>query len=295
MKANKAPGPDGAITELFKHLDADNIKTLTSCLNILWQTKQVPDDFTNAFIASLYKKGDHENPENYRPISLLNTTYKIFAFVLKVRLASALEKHLHQTQFGFRKGRSTVDPLFCLRRITDVVEQANDQLVLIFLDWEKAFDKINHQKMFQSLRRLNIPEDLLAAISFLYRHPQFQVTHCERNSGWLPQRTGIRQGCPLSPYLFILTMHVMFEDVKKKSNDPRHRKKFQGINFQELLYADDTLVLAKNFKIANEYLHLIEEESTYLDLSLNHSKCCYIAYNCLGQVFFSKWGSYDFN
>ena len=44
----------------------------------------------------------------------------------------------------------------------------------------------------------------------------------------------------------------MFEDVKKKSNDPRHRKKFQGINFQELLYADDTLVLAKNFKIANE-------------------------------------------
>ena len=138
LKANKAPGPDGAITELFKHLDADNIKTLTSCLNILWQTKQVPDDFTNAFIASLYKKGDHENPENYRPISLLNTTYKIFAFVLKVRLASALEKHLHQTQFGFRKGRSTVDPLFCLRRrITDVVEQGNDQLVLIFLDWEK--------------------------------------------------------------------------------------------------------------------------------------------------------------
>ena len=72
-------------------------------------------------------------------------------------------------------------------------------------------------------------------------------------------------------------MHVMFEDLKKKSNDPRHRKKFQGINFQELLYADDTLVLAKNFKIANEYLYLIEEESTYLDLSLNHSKCCYIS------------------
>ncbi len=58
----------------------------------------------------------------------------------------------------------TVDPLFCLRRITDVVEQGNDPLVLIFLDWEKAFDKINHQKMFQSLRRLNIPDPLIAAI-----------------------------------------------------------------------------------------------------------------------------------
>ena len=50
-------------------------------------------------------------------------------------------------------------------------------------------------------------------------------------------------------------MHVVFEDVKEKSNDPRHRKKFQGVNFQEFLYADDTLVLAKNFRIANEYLH----------------------------------------
>ena len=286
LKSNKAPGPDGAITELFKYLDNDNITTLTRCLNIFWQTKEVPKDFTNAYIASIFKKGDHENPENYRPISLLNTTYKIFAYILKMRLAEALEQHLHPTQFGFRKGRSTVDPLFCLRRITDVVEQGNDPLVLIFLDWEKAFDKINHQKMFQSLRRLNIPDPLIAAIESLYKHPQFQVTHRDRNSDWLPQRTGIRQGCPLSPYLFILTLHVMFEDVKRRSCDPRHRKKFQGINFQELLYADDTLVLAKSFKTANEYLHLIEEESTYLDLSLNHCKCCYIAYNCQGEVRF---------
>ena len=81
-------------------------------------------------------------------------------------------------------------------------------------------------------------------------------------------------------------MHVMFEDVKKKSCDPRHKKKLQGINFQELLYADNILVLAKSFKTTNEYLHLIEEESTYLDLSLNHSKCCFIAYNCQGEVRF---------
>ena len=61
--------------------------------------------------------------------------------------------------------------------------------------------------------------------------------------------------------------------------DPYHRKTFQGINFQELLYADDTLIIAKNAKTANDYLHLIEKESEYLHLKLNHGKCSYISFN----------------
>ena len=68
----------------------------------------------------------------------------------------------------------------------------------------------------------------------------------------------------------------MFSDVKDKFNDPRYRKTFQGINFQDLLYADDTLIVAKFRKSANDNLHLIEEESEYLHLKLNHTKGCYI-------------------
>ena len=133
LKTNKAPGPDGAISELFRFLDSENVASLTRCLNTLWNAKYVPDDFAFAYIASLYKKGNHDNPENYRPISLLNTAYKLHAYMITVRLAAAIDLHLGDTQFGFRRGKSTAEALFCVRRLTDVVEQGHERLFLIFL------------------------------------------------------------------------------------------------------------------------------------------------------------------
>ena len=133
--------------------------------------------------------------------------------------------------------------------------------------------------MFLSVERLQIPAELLSNIKRLCKNPTFQAIFNDQKSTWQKQRTGIRQGCPLSPYLFILTMHVMFADVKGDFNDPLHNKTFQGINFQELLYADDTLIIAKSASTANAYLHLIEKESEYLDLKLNQDKCDYISFN----------------
>ena len=97
LKTNKAVGPDGASVELFKYLDSSNVEPLTKCLKEQWRAKLVPDAFTQAHIASLYKKGEHEHPDNYRPISLLNFYYKIYAYILKSRLALALEEYISQS------------------------------------------------------------------------------------------------------------------------------------------------------------------------------------------------------
>ena len=119
--------------------------------------KYVPDDFTRARI---YKKGDPDNPEHYRPISLLNTRYNFFAYIIKKNISDIIDGHLGNTQFGFRKSRSTVEPIFCVRRLADFAEQGNDLLWLIFLDWEKAFDKLDREKMCAALSRLNIPHSI---------------------------------------------------------------------------------------------------------------------------------------
>ena len=77
-----------------------------------WQQAFVPDDFTKATIASLYKTGEYDNPENYRPITLLNAVYKIYAYIIKNRITETLDEHTGETQFGFRKGKSTAEPHF---------------------------------------------------------------------------------------------------------------------------------------------------------------------------------------
>ena len=84
----------------------------------------------------------------------------------------------------------------------------------------------------------------------------------------------------------------MFHDVQKRYNDPRHSKSIQGINFHELLYADDTLIMAQSFASATKYLHLVEEESDNVELNLNRQKYCYIVQLSRANSF-PKWRAHE--
>lgn len=89
-----------------------NLVSLVRCLNCLWLEQKVEDHFTKALVCCLYKKGAHDNPENYRPISLLNSYYKIFTRVIQVRLSTVLESFLGDTQYGFRPNAPLLNRYF---------------------------------------------------------------------------------------------------------------------------------------------------------------------------------------
>ena len=246
----------------------------------------MPEELTEANVASIFKKGDTQNLANYRPISLLNTLYKIYASIIHDRISTKIDGYITETQYGFRKKRSTAHALYLARRIQDLAEQSGENIALVLLDWEKAFDKIDQSRMMEALNRLNIPRKIIANIEAIYEKPKFKVKDRDGESDFKEQSSGIRQGCPLSPYLFLLVMTVMFEDIHERIGRNIIKGKIDGLLFSEILYADDTLLVMKNTRDTNLLLKEIEIESSYYNMKLNNGKCEVIAMNKSNDIKF---------
>ena len=205
-KPNKQPGPDGTTMELIKWLDNANRRILLDLFNSWWHLKTAPSALFTARVVPIFKKGDTDVASNYRPISLLNSFYKIYMVMIRARTQSATEFLISKTQYGFRPNRSTSHAIYVLRRIQDYSEIKGANLSIAFLDWEKAFEKIQRNNLILALRRLGFNSRYTDVIADCYKNPQFFIKDNFGRSDKKVQSSGIRQGCPLSPYLFVLVM-----------------------------------------------------------------------------------------
>jgi hypothetical protein len=274
FKRRNAPGPDDVPMEIFKEMDDESLEGILEILKQWWRTEQIePKETLFARVVLLYKKGDTSKMDNYRPISLLNSMYKIFAAIIHNRLADKLDKFLQKTQYGFRKGRGTADAIHCVRRAAEHGEQTRTKTILVLLDWEKAFDKVTREGLFSALERMAVDPKIQRVIKALYSKPMFKVETEGIESNWYEQETGIRQGCPLSPYLFLIVMTVMFHDVHKLDSRQVLLKRIPGAEFDEVLYADDTICMSTDTKIINRTLANIEREGAKYGMKLNRQKC----------------------
>ena len=273
LKRRKAPGPDSIPMEIFKEFDEESLNEVREIMQEWWDNEDIPTDELKARVVLIYKKGNTSKYENYRPISLLNSMYKIFAAIFQKRLARGIDKFIQQTQYGFRKAKSTTDALFLTRRIAEYGEKTTNDVILLLLDWEKAFDKIDREKMHNAMESLGINIKYRNIIKSLYKNTQFKVEIDGVESEWEQQATGIRQGCPLSPYLFILVMTVMFDEIHKELGATLIEKRIPGVTFDEILYADDTICIGTDTKSINKFLKAIEEKGKEFGLKLNQTKC----------------------
>ena len=99
-----------------------------------WTKTKLPDELELAQVVTLYKKGNVEDPSNYRPISLLQSLYKIYVSVIRNRMIEGIDERILSNQYGFRAKKSTAQPLFIARRLIDIAEASGDKLILVFLD-----------------------------------------------------------------------------------------------------------------------------------------------------------------
>ena len=278
-KNNKQGGPDGIVMELFKWMDTTNRATILQVINQWWTKKSAPDDIFLARVVSIYKKGDSDLPENYRPISLLNSIYKLYMIMIRRRMQDILEQHLCETQYGFRPSRSTSQAIFITRRLQDISEQQGSNMIMVFLDREKAFDRVQHNRLLIALDRIGVHKKFIDVLQDCYSKASFLVEDEYGFSNQKKQTAGIRQGCPLSPYLFVLLMSVIDSDVSFKLQRAHRYRSNNILPIQRVYYADDTILIATNTTAANRTLMEVENVSLQYGLRLNRNKCCYISMN----------------
>ena len=157
----------------------------------------------------LHKKGDTTNLNNYRPPSLTGVDYKILTYILAERVQKVLKQITNTDQKGFIKGRFIG---YNIRLVQDTIEYAkmqNTSGVILFLDFKKAFDSLEWEFMYKALAKYNFGEKFMRWIKIVYTKPGA----CIKNNGLVSEifdlERGVRQGCPLSALLFILSVEAL--------------------------------------------------------------------------------------
>ena len=233
IKVDKAPGPSEITSEMFKYTGEVGIDILTDLFRTIINEGRSPSQWSESITIPLYKgKGDALCCNKYRGLRLLEHCMKIYEKVLMNRLERITE--VGQNQFGFTSGRSTTDAIHILRRLQEKYLQKNNKLYHIFVDLEKAFDRVPRQAIEWALRRKCVPEKLVQLITGLYADSKSRVRAAGVLSESFPVQVGVHQGSVMSPFLFNI---IVDEATKECRSDPPWA----------MLYADD-LVLTSETK-----------------------------------------------
>ena len=286
-KAAKRAGKDNIPNDFWKRLEGRGLDALVSLFQLCWDSQTSPQQWKLAQVVGIFKKGSATDPANYRPISLLQTCYKLYARIIANRLAAGLDDRIRELQFGFRKGRSTSEAIYLVRRLQDLVDAKKYQvLYVLFLDWSKAFDKIRPPALHLALQRLGVPNHMCAVVKELVSNPLFEVILDDQISSCKEQKSGIRQGCTLSPLLFILLQTVLFYDVQTKYLAKHPLSVTPQIPFFDIEFADDTVLIARTREHMQDLLWYVQDEASKYNLHLNMDKTKLVLYNSDASIAF---------
>ncbi|HYS62000.1 MAG TPA: reverse transcriptase family protein [Gemmatimonadales bacterium] len=269
-KNAKAPGEDGIPTELYKYASGEFKRRLLDFMNRLYREEKVPDEFKMAIVIPLFKKGDMSNLKNYRGISLLNTCYKIYAKILAKRLAEYAEGKLSESQNGFRKGRSCTDASYTVKLLMEKRVEHNLETHICFIDLEKAYDRVNRNKLFEVLNDLGVSGKIRRVIQSIYNNTKIQIRIGSKLSEHAEINRGVRQGCPLSCVLFNMYMDHMVKEWQKK--DPKGIQMDQQQEISTVLFADDQAVLAETEDDLQRAMYQLAKTSEAYDMKISSGK-----------------------
>ena len=202
LKNNKSPGEDQITAELLKYGGEKLEEKIQKLLEQIWLQEQMPQDWNEAILIPVHKKGDKMKCSNYRGIALLNVVYKILASYIKDQVIKKVEKEIGEYQGGFRANRSVVDQIFTLREIQAESFEYKKYTFVLFVDFKQAYDRIKRQKLYEALRELGMKNKLIKMIKLTLKDTDNRVRIKGKLSKKFKVKEGLRQGDLLSPILF---------------------------------------------------------------------------------------------
>ena len=161
---NKASGGDGIPIELFQILKDDAVKVLHSICQQVWKTQQWPQDWKRSVFIPIPKKGNAKECSNYRTIVLISHVSKVRPQILQARLQQYMNCEIPNVQAGFRKGRGTRDQIANIHWIIEKVREFQKNIYFCVIDYAKAFDSVDHNKLWKILQEMGIPDHLICLL-----------------------------------------------------------------------------------------------------------------------------------
>ena len=255
-KNGTATGLDGCPYELWKKLNKTYMETIAlggtgfdivAALHALFLDIQLfgireNSDFAEGWMCPLYKKKDPSEISNYRPITLLNTDYKLMTKTIALQLVERIHKMIHPDQAGFIPKRSIFNHIRLASTIINYAEVMEVDGVIVALDQEKAYDKIRHPYLWSTLEALNLPEVFVKTVKSLYENAHTKVAINGVLSKPFRVTRGVRQGDPLSCLLFDIAIEPLA--CKLRNCAELEGLTFPGVEERLIvnLFADDTTV-----------------------------------------------------
>ena len=285
LKNRKAAGPDGIIGELLKNSGSQILNFLVKFFNALFDKGIFPESWTESIILPLYKKGDANNPNNYRGITLCNVCSKIYSTIINNRLLEWVEENniTGEHQAGFKRNYSTIDHMFTLLSFVQKQFSFNRKLYVAFIDFEKAFDSINRSLLWPILLKNGIKGKLFQCIRSMYDNVKVRVRCGAKLSEYINCTFGVKQGDVCSPVLFSLFVNELALDV---IDNGRHGATF-NIDFYELfilLLADDVVLLSESVVGLQNQLNSLQRAASSLQLKVNMTKSNIIVFRKGGYL-----------